>query len=103
MCGILYVESRTTRPLPQHLAAVEILKSRGPDFVRYQHQGRVFIAQTVLHAQTSLPTTEKFTTTAGMDVTAVIRNWRTKQPETIATGFNTLKDPGRGYIGTVVV
>ena len=49
MCGILYVESRTTRPLPQHLAAVEVLKSRGPDFVRYQHNDRVFIAQTVLH------------------------------------------------------
>ena len=49
MCGILYVESRTARPLLQHLAAVEILQSRGPDFVRYQHSDRVFIAQTVLH------------------------------------------------------
>jgi asparagine synthetase B (glutamine-hydrolysing) len=49
MCGILYVESRTARPLPQHLAAVDVLSSRGPDFVRYQHNDRVFIAQTVLH------------------------------------------------------
>ena len=42
MCGILYVESRTARPLPQHLAAVDVLSSRGPDFVRYQHQGHDF-------------------------------------------------------------
>lgn len=49
MCGILYVESRTTRPLQQHLAAVDVLQSRGPDFVRYQHSDQVFIAQTVLH------------------------------------------------------
>ena len=49
MCGVLYVESRTARPLPQHLAAVGVLSSRGPDFVRYQHSDRVFIAQTVLH------------------------------------------------------
>ena len=49
MCGILYVESHTARPLPQHLAAVDVLKSRGPDFVRYQHSDTVFIAQTVLH------------------------------------------------------
>jgi asparagine synthetase B (glutamine-hydrolysing) len=49
MCGILYVESRTARPLLQHLAAVDVLKSRGPDFVRYQHTDHVFIAQTVLH------------------------------------------------------
>jgi asparagine synthetase B (glutamine-hydrolysing) len=49
MCGVLYVESRVTRPLTQHLAAVDVLQSRGPDFVRYRHSDRVFIAQTVLH------------------------------------------------------
>lgn len=49
MCGILYVESRTARPLSQHLAAMEVLQSRGPDFSRYQHSDQVFIAQTVLH------------------------------------------------------
>ena len=49
MCGILYVENRTARPLQQHLAALDILSSRGPDFVRYQHNDNVFIAQTVLH------------------------------------------------------
>jgi len=49
MCGVLYVESRVPQPLTQHLAAVDVLQSRGPDFVRYRHSDRVFIAQTVLH------------------------------------------------------
>ena len=49
MCGILYVESCTARPLQQHLTALDILQSRGPDFVRYQHSDTVFIAQSVLH------------------------------------------------------
>jgi asparagine synthetase B (glutamine-hydrolysing) len=49
MCGILYVESRTARPLSQHLTAVDRLQSRGPDFSRYQHKDGIFIAQTVLH------------------------------------------------------
>lgn len=49
MCGILFVESRHEIPLEKHLDALEILKSRGPDFVRYQHRGNQFIAQTVLH------------------------------------------------------
>ena len=49
MCGILYVESRTAKPLQQHLAAMDRLQSRGPDFSRYQHNDTVFIAQTVLH------------------------------------------------------
>lgn len=49
MCGILFVQSRTARPLAQHLAALDILSSRGPDFVRYQHNDHVFIAQSVLH------------------------------------------------------
>jgi hypothetical protein len=47
MCGILYVESRTARPLSQHLTAVDRLQSRGPDFSRYQHKEGIFIAQTV--------------------------------------------------------
>ena len=49
MCGILYVESRTARPLSQHLTALDRLQSRGPDFVRYRYNNTVFIAQTVLH------------------------------------------------------
>ena len=49
MCGVLYVESRVARPLQQHLAALNVLSSRGPDFVRYQHNDRVFVAQAVLH------------------------------------------------------
>jgi asparagine synthase (glutamine-hydrolysing) len=48
MCGVLYVKSTATIPLEQHLAAVAILQSRGPDFYRYQHSDRVFCAQTVL-------------------------------------------------------
>lgn len=49
MCGILFVESRDPIPLEKHLEALEILKSRGPDFTRYEHRGNRFIAQTVLH------------------------------------------------------
>jgi asparagine synthetase B (glutamine-hydrolysing) len=49
MCGVLFVESRDHIPLEKHLQALEILKSRGPDFSRYKHCGNRFIAQTVLH------------------------------------------------------
>jgi asparagine synthetase B (glutamine-hydrolysing) len=49
MCGILFVESRDPIPLEKHLEALEILKSRGPDFSCYEHRGNKFIAQTVLH------------------------------------------------------
>ena len=49
MCGILFVESRNHIPLEKHLEALEILKSRGPDFTRYEHRGGLFVAQTVLH------------------------------------------------------
>jgi asparagine synthetase B (glutamine-hydrolysing) len=49
MCGVLYVESRESLPLQQHLTALDVLNNRGPDFVRYQHSGRVFVAQSVLH------------------------------------------------------
>ena len=49
MCGILFVESREVIPLEKHLEALEILKSRGPDFTRYEHRGNQFVAQTVLH------------------------------------------------------
>ena len=49
MCGILFVESRNHIPLEKHLEALEILKSRGPDFTRYEHRDGLFVAQTVLH------------------------------------------------------
>lgn len=49
MCGILLVQSQTNIPLEQHLAATELLASRGPDFTRYQYRNGIFIAQTVLH------------------------------------------------------
>lgn len=49
MCGILFVESREIIPLEKHLEALAILKSRGPDFVRYNHRDHKFVAQTVLH------------------------------------------------------
>jgi asparagine synthetase B (glutamine-hydrolysing) len=49
MCGILLVHSRNPIPLEQHLPALRILETRGPDFTRYQHCGTIFVAQTVLH------------------------------------------------------
>jgi asparagine synthase (glutamine-hydrolysing) len=49
MCGILLVHSRNTIPLEQHLPAINILKTRGPDFTRYRHHNNIFVAQTVLH------------------------------------------------------
>jgi asparagine synthetase B (glutamine-hydrolysing) len=49
MCGILFVESRDPIPLEKHLEALEILKSRGPDFSCYEHRGNKFVAQSVLH------------------------------------------------------
>lgn len=48
MCGVLFVRSAANIPLEQHLEALKTLQPRGPDFVRYQHRGNVFIAQTVL-------------------------------------------------------
>lgn len=48
MCGVLYVRSSSPIALERHLAAVQTLEPRGPDFTRYQHRGNVFIAQTVL-------------------------------------------------------
>ena len=49
--------------------------------------------------QTSLPTTEKFTTITGTDVTATTQSWHIKQPETITIDSNILKDPGPGCTG----
>ena len=49
MCGILLVKSKQDLPLEQHLQALEVLKSRGPDRTRYQYQNNIFIAQVVLH------------------------------------------------------
>ena len=103
MCGILYVESQTTRPLQQHLAALDILRSRGPDFVRYQHSDRVFIAQSVLHITGS----KDFYNEKRSDFFAYngeIYNYRWhgryNQPETTAIDSNILKAPGPGCTGT---
>ena len=49
MCGILLVKSKQDLPLEQHLRALSILKSRGPDHIRYQYENGIFIAQAVLH------------------------------------------------------
>ena len=49
MCGILLVKSKNPIPLSTHLAALDKLKNRGPDFQRYQNNEHVFIGQTVLH------------------------------------------------------
>ena len=49
MCGILLVKSKNNIDLSKHLKAVDLLKSRGPDRVRYQHNNNIFIAQVVLH------------------------------------------------------
>jgi len=49
MCGILVVKSKNNIPLGKHLKAVDTLKSRGPDQIRYQHSDNIFIAQVVLH------------------------------------------------------
>jgi asparagine synthetase B (glutamine-hydrolysing) len=49
MCGILLVKSKNSIPLSQHLTAFEKLKSRGPDFCRYQFKNNTFIGQAVLH------------------------------------------------------
>ena len=49
MCGILLVKSKQELPLEQHLQALSILKSRGPDHTRYQYENGIFIAQAVLH------------------------------------------------------
>lgn len=48
MCGVLLVKSKDTISLDQHLAAVQTLEARGPDFTRYKHNNNIFIAQTVL-------------------------------------------------------
>lgn len=49
MCGILMVKSRNKIELSQHLAALDTLRARGPDFEIYCHNNNVFVAQTVLH------------------------------------------------------
>jgi asparagine synthase (glutamine-hydrolysing) len=49
MCGILLVKSKEHVPLSTHLKAFDLLKSRGPDFDRYQYENNIFIGQTVLH------------------------------------------------------
>ena len=49
MCGVLLVQSKHTIDLAQHLAALQILESRGPDYTRYEYRNNIFIAQTVLH------------------------------------------------------
>ena len=49
MCGILLVQSKHNIDLVQHLAALNTLESRGPDYTRYEYRNNIFIAQTVLH------------------------------------------------------
>lgn len=49
MCGILLVHSRESISISKHLAALNRLSSRGPDFSRYTVKNNTFIGQTVLH------------------------------------------------------
>jgi asparagine synthase (glutamine-hydrolysing) len=49
MCGILLVKSKNTIPIEQHLNAFLKLRSRGPDFCRYQYENNIFVGQAVLH------------------------------------------------------
>ena len=49
MCGILLVKSRSTIPLENHLSAFVKLRSRGPDFCRYDYKNNIFIGHAVLH------------------------------------------------------
>jgi asparagine synthetase B (glutamine-hydrolysing) len=49
MCGILLVNSKDPISIDIHLQAFKKLKSRGPDFDRYQYKNNIFIGQTVLH------------------------------------------------------
>lgn len=50
MCGILLVHSQSHMPLQRHEPALEILRRRGPDLVKYQWVSEsTFVAQTVLH------------------------------------------------------
>lgn len=49
MCGILLVQSKHTIDIRQHLAALKVLESRGPDYTRYEYRNNIFIAQAVLH------------------------------------------------------
>jgi len=49
MCGILLVKSKNTITIEQHLNAFLKLRSRGPDFCRYQYENNIFVGQSVLH------------------------------------------------------
>lgn len=49
MCGILLVQSKDTIDINRHLAALNVLESRGPDYTRYEYRNNIFIAQAVLH------------------------------------------------------
>jgi asparagine synthetase B (glutamine-hydrolysing) len=49
MCGILLVKSKNTITIEQHLNAFLKLRSRGPDFCRYDYKNNIFIGQSVLH------------------------------------------------------
>jgi len=49
MCGILLVQSKDNIDINQHLAALKVLESRGPDYTRYEYRNNIFIAQAVLH------------------------------------------------------
>lgn len=54
MCGILLVQSKHSIDLDHHLAALKLLEPRGPDFVNYEYQNNIFIAQSVLNVTGTL-------------------------------------------------
>jgi asparagine synthase (glutamine-hydrolysing) len=49
MCGILLVKSKNAITIEQHLNAFLKLRSRGPDFCRYQYENNIFVGQAILH------------------------------------------------------
>lgn len=49
MCGVLIAHTRDPISMDYHMRALDRLRRRGPDFVRYRHDNNVFIAQSVLH------------------------------------------------------
>jgi asparagine synthetase B (glutamine-hydrolysing) len=94
MCGILLVQSKDTLDINQHLAALKVLESRGPDYTRYEYRNNIFIAQAVLHitgpenfttknGKTFWPTMARFTTNVGLDIPiTMMLNWCIQQLKT---------------------
>lgn len=54
MCGILLVKSTYSIDINQHERALELLKNRGPDLVKWRYKNNIFIGQTVLHVTGSI-------------------------------------------------